>query len=138
MTKKYKLTDESILFFGVALLFRIKALISFTTATGVDVKAGEKGGFVQLENNLSQNGTSWVSGDANDRYSTEIVLEQMEMLDSKDKSSDTTAQYQPAPAYAPAQPPVQPQRPANAQLGSDGKTWWIPNPASPNGWEIWQ
>jgi hypothetical protein len=51
------------------------------------------------------------------------------------------AQYQPAPppqqAYTPV-PPVQPQRPANAVLGSDNKTWWIPNPASPSGWEIWQ
>ncbi len=83
----------------------------------------------------------WQDKEGNDRYSVEIVLEQMEMLDSKDKSSDTAAQYQPAQppqqAYAPA-PPVQLQRPANAQLGGDGKTWWIPNPASPSGWEIWQ
>jgi hypothetical protein len=50
------------------------------------------------------------------------------------------AQYQPPqPAYAPAPvPPVQRQRPANAQLGSDGVTWWIPNPNSPSGWDIWQ
>ena len=48
------------------------------------------------------------------------------------------AQYQPPQqAYAPA-PPMQRQRPANAQLGSDGVTWWIPNPNSPSGWEIWQ
>ena len=48
------------------------------------------------------------------------------------------AQYQPPQqAYAPA-PPVQRQRPANAQLGSDGVTWWIPNPNSPSGWDIWQ
>ena len=45
-------------------------------------------------------------------------------------------QYQSPPqqAYAHA-PPPQPQRPANAQLGNDGITWWIP---SPSGWDIWQ
>ena len=83
----------------------------------------------------------WQDKEGNDRYSTEIVLEQLEMLDNKDKSSDTTSQYQPAPAqppqqtYSPVPPPPQPQRPANAQLGNDGITWWIP---SPSGWDIWQ
>lgn len=78
----------------------------------------------------------WQDKEGNDRYSTEIVLEQMEILDSKDKSSDT-AQQPSQQAYAPV-PPMQRQRPANAQLGSDGITWWIPSPASPSGWEIWQ
>lgn len=67
--------------------------------------------------------------------STKIVVEEMKMLDSKDKSDDTTTH--PQQVYTPA-PPVQQKRPDNAQLGSDGKTWWIPNPASPSGWEIWQ
>lgn len=71
----------------------------------------------------------------------------------KSLSSQPAQQYQPAqPAnymppqqpYAPA-PPAQSQQqfrpanlPANAQLGDDGKTWWVPNPASPYGWDIWQ
>lgn len=69
----------------------------------------------------------WQDKEGNDRYSTEIVLEQMEMLDSKDKSIDTAAQHQtaqpPQQAYAPV-PPVQPQRPAGATQSADG-SWWV-------------
>ena len=71
----------------------------------------------------------WQDKEGNDRYSTEIVLEQMEMLDSKDKSDDSgyqqpTAQYQPVqnPTYTAA--PPQPQRPAGATQSADG-SWWV-------------
>ena len=56
--KKYKLTNETIVHFGITL-YRIEALMDFS-----DVKAGDKGGFVQSENNLSQLGNAWVYGDA--------------------------------------------------------------------------
>ena len=56
--KKYELTSESITYFG-RKLFRIKALISFDKA-----KAGEFGGYIEKEENLSQNGNAWVYGDA--------------------------------------------------------------------------
>lgn len=59
MNKKYKLTEESIKFRGVKL-FRIEALRDFTTVTGTKVKAGDKGGFIQSEDNLSQDGNGWV------------------------------------------------------------------------------
>ena len=58
MEKKYKLTNETINVNGVAL-YRIEALKDFS-----DVKKGDKGGFVQSEDNLSQDGTCWVYDDA--------------------------------------------------------------------------
>ena len=57
--KKFELTSEFMTnIFGVKL-FRIRALIEFGR-----VKAGDKGGFVEKEENLSQEGNAWVSGDA--------------------------------------------------------------------------
>ena len=56
--KKYKLTEESIKVNGVRL-YRIEALIDFA-----DVKAGDKGGFVQSEENLSHDGMCWVYNNA--------------------------------------------------------------------------
>ena len=55
---KYKLTDESITVFGVELR-RIEAVADFG-----DIKAGQKGGFVQAEYNLDQSGEAWVYGEA--------------------------------------------------------------------------
>ena len=55
---KYKLTKETKVFCGITL-YRIMAVSDFA-----NVKAGELGGFIEKENNLSQNGSSWVSGDA--------------------------------------------------------------------------
>ena len=56
--KKYEFTGEVKVKFGVTLK-RIKALIDF----GI-VKKGELGGFIEKEENLSQIGNAWVSGDA--------------------------------------------------------------------------
>ena len=59
MSKKYELVvDDTITFWGWKL-FRIKALISFGS-----VDAGELGGYIQKEENLSQEGDAWVSGNA--------------------------------------------------------------------------
>ena len=52
--KKYKLTDETIQVFGHTL-HRIEALTDF-----FDVLKGDKGGFVESEENLSQEGDCWV------------------------------------------------------------------------------
>lgn len=57
--KKFELTTESITNEAGKKLFRIKALIDFG-----DVKAGELGGYVEKEENISQDGNAWVSGDA--------------------------------------------------------------------------
>ena len=55
--KKFELTTESITNVAGKKLFRIKALIDFG-----DVKAGEVGGYVEKEGNVSQDGNAWVSG----------------------------------------------------------------------------
>ena len=56
MNKKYELTDETINHYGV-VLHRIKALRSFG-----DVKAGDLGGFIESEDNLSQEGMANILG----------------------------------------------------------------------------
>lgn len=56
--KKYKLTNEEIVIAGRKLR-RIEALKDFR-----DVKAGEKGGFVESESNLSHEGECWVYNNA--------------------------------------------------------------------------
>lgn len=58
-TKKYELTNESITLDNGTKLYRIKSLKDFG-----NVRAGEIGGYVQGEYNLSQEGNAWVSGDA--------------------------------------------------------------------------
>lgn len=55
---KYVLTDETIKI-GSTVLYRIKALIDF-----YNVKAGDLGGFVESETNLSHEGKCWVYNDA--------------------------------------------------------------------------
>ena len=56
--KKFELTSEFVTFLGKKL-FRIKALISFG-----NVEEGELGGYVEKEENLSNDGNAWVAGDA--------------------------------------------------------------------------
>ena len=55
---KYKLTDETTNLLG-RTLYRIEALKDFG-----DVKEGDKGGFVESENNLAHEGDAWVSDNA--------------------------------------------------------------------------
>ena len=56
--KKFELTTDRIEENGT-ILYRIKALIDFG-----DVKAGDFGGYVEKEENLSQYGSAWVSDNA--------------------------------------------------------------------------
>ena len=62
--KKYELTDDTVQIFGKTL-HRIKALRDFC-----NVKTGDLGGYIENENNLSQDNNAWVydnaraSGDA--------------------------------------------------------------------------
>ena len=56
MEKKYKLTEESINYCGKTL-YRIEALKDFNI-----VKKGDKGGYIEKENNLSQEGNCWIYG----------------------------------------------------------------------------
>ena len=57
--KKFELTTEFITNMFGKKLFRIKALVEFG-----NVKAGELGGYVEKEENVSQDGNAWVSGNA--------------------------------------------------------------------------
>lgn len=58
MMMKYKLTSESTYDWG-RTLYRIEALRDFG-----DVKKGDKGGYIEKEENLSQESTSWVYDNA--------------------------------------------------------------------------
>lgn len=58
MEKKYKLTDETIEINGKTL-YRIEALKDFS-----NVKKGDKGGFIEKEENLSHLGSAWVYDNA--------------------------------------------------------------------------
>ena len=59
MNKKYELLAEKSIDWCGIKLFRIRALISF----GI-ISAGEEGGYVEKESNLSDSGNAWVFGDA--------------------------------------------------------------------------
>ena len=56
--KKYKLTDEYITILG-RKLYRIEALKDFGL-----IKKGDKGGFIESEDNLSHEGNCWIFNDA--------------------------------------------------------------------------
>ena len=56
--KKYELTSETKVFLGKTL-YRIKALVQFG-----NVNAGDLGGWIEKEENLSQYGNAWVDGNA--------------------------------------------------------------------------
>lgn len=58
MTKKYRLTDEYIKFYGKKL-YRIEALKNFS-----HIKKGDLGGFIEKEENLSHDGYCWVYDNA--------------------------------------------------------------------------
>ena len=57
--KKFELTGEFVTNIFGKKLFRIRALVAFG-----NVEAGELGGYVEKEENLSDDGNAWVSGDA--------------------------------------------------------------------------
>ena len=57
-TKKFELTDSTITIDGI-ILHQIKALKDFS-----DVEAGDLGGWVEKEDNLSQIGNAWVYSNA--------------------------------------------------------------------------
>ena len=58
--KKYELTGEVKRLFG-RTLYQIRALINIEV---IGVEAGDLGGFIEKESNLSQEGNAWVCGNA--------------------------------------------------------------------------
>ena len=75
--KKYELTTETLQFAG-HILHRIKALKDFRS-----VKAGELGGWIESEKNLSQNGNAWV-------YNNAKVFDKARVYDDAAVSDDAT------------------------------------------------
>ena len=74
--KKYELTDETKKYNG-STLYRIKALKDFG-----NIKAGDLGGYVESENNLSQEGDCWVIGDS-------LVLDNARVVENAYVSGNT-------------------------------------------------
>ncbi|MCX5614413.1 hypothetical protein [Bombella saccharophila] len=60
MSKKYELTDDTIEHDG-RTLYRIRALVDIPA---IGVSAGDLGGYVESEKNLSHTGDCWVHGNA--------------------------------------------------------------------------
>lgn len=65
--KKYELTEEC-REFSWRKLYRIKSLIDFDS-----IKEGDLGGWIEKEDNLSQNGASWVYGNAEIKKKTHLL-----------------------------------------------------------------
>ena len=57
--KKYELLQDQTIEWRGRTLYRIRALRDFGA-----VHAGDVGGYIECERNLSQDGNAWVSGDA--------------------------------------------------------------------------
>lgn len=68
--KKYELTDKTKMINDSTVVCRIKALKSFA-----DVKAGELGGWVESEDNLSQEGNCWI-------YDKSMAFDNARVLDN--------------------------------------------------------
>lgn len=62
--KKYKLTKETINVLFGHTLYRIKATKTFTAADGSVIKKGQKGGFIEKEENLSHEDRCWIFDNA--------------------------------------------------------------------------
>lgn len=60
MRKKYKLLKNDTIKVAGKTLYRIKALRSFNTIDNMYVNTGDLGGYVESEDNLSQEGICWI------------------------------------------------------------------------------
>lgn len=59
--KKYELTNETVTNDTGHTMYRIKALKDFTLISGETVHAGDLGGYIESEDNLSHEGSCWVA-----------------------------------------------------------------------------
>lgn len=64
MKKKYELTEETKTLVGGKMLHRIRAVSDFELADGTKVRAGDFGGWIEREDNLSHTGKAWVFDEA--------------------------------------------------------------------------
>lgn len=73
--KKFEVTNVIGSYLGFIPVYRIKALKDFFNPSFGFVHAGDYGGWVSSENNLSQNDNCWIAGDA-------VVCENACIIDS--------------------------------------------------------
>ena len=64
MNKKYELFEENYINHDERILYRIRALITFVDINENIINAGELGGYIENESNLSQEDKSWVYGNS--------------------------------------------------------------------------
>lgn len=99
MEKKFELTDETFYNeFVEARVYRIKALRDFG-----DVKAGDLGGFVEEERNLSHDGTCWIYDNAivckGSKVSDKAELRDSAVVSDKSCVWDNSRIYENAQVY---------------------------------------
>ena len=70
--KKFEVTSETKTGRLGQTLYRIKSCISFVTVSGYEVKKGDFGGWVEKEDNLSQDGKAWIRDNAEVSDNAEI------------------------------------------------------------------
>ena len=63
-TEKYEIITRNSIVHNGRTLYRIRALKDFVNVVGEQVRKGETGGYIQSEDNLSQEGDCWISGTA--------------------------------------------------------------------------
>lgn len=63
MNKKYEFTGETLELYGITL-HRIRAVKDFELMDGSKVHAGDLGGWIETEDNLSHDGSAWVADSA--------------------------------------------------------------------------
>ena len=77
MSKKYELVESSKIILKNVILYRIKALVDIPNI----VKAGELGGYIESEENLSHEGNCWVSDDAYVYNNAYIYMEMQKYME---------------------------------------------------------
>ena len=97
MNKKYEITDITMKFKG-RTLYRIRALKDFR-----DVEAGDLGGWIQSENNLSQEGDCWIYDNAkcmdNARMYDNSIMHNNSVMCDFSEMHDNSAMYNNAVMY---------------------------------------
>jgi carbonic anhydrase/acetyltransferase-like protein (isoleucine patch superfamily) len=99
MKKKYELVKTDFIKVGNKKLYRIRALKDFFNPTYYPVNAGDLGGYIQSEDNLSHEGTCWISDDckvygkasvgddallqATTAYGSAVIRDQAHLADSE-------------------------------------------------------
>ena len=80
--KKYEIVRDDCIVYNGRTLYRIRALKDFWTAPKEMIHKGDLGGYVESENNLSQEGYCWIRNNAK-------VYDNAKVLDDADEDYPT-------------------------------------------------